>query len=510
MTDTTRFVGVDSTDPWLPDIVKVRADKAKIDDAAGNFTATDVEGALAELVDQLDTIVITGGAMPAASDAETIAGVINDKAVTPAGLKVQDEAYDVRISGAVLDNTTDDTTAIQAALTIVGTGVGAGSTGHRGVLKFPHKSQCKAVGLVVPDRVIVEANGSRIQANAAGTIMTLGLSSELRDATIVGMGAGTANDGVKADGYHAVIRDCLADNLSGRAFILSENGCYLIDSFAQNCLLGAATLVAPTGVVEIEDTDCWIRGGEYTASRTTLSASGFAYAIAVQSTGVNSIIEGAIAEVSDHGVYIAGSITRLIGVRADLNRGHGFVLASGSSQLVGCLAVSNGRQTTNTYDGFTITGGVHVFTGCMASSTGNTHRYGFNDASVSGSNWSSFDAANQALGNGTAAVKVDNFAGGHVTTSTGPFLGITAAATTWNVQSNRWPHSNWFFQNTGAVSFTDFTNEVSGMRLSVFGDGFTTLVHNTGTIRMLAAANLLLAANTVYEFVNRNGVWYQT
>jgi hypothetical protein len=173
----------------------------------------------------------------------------------------------------------------------------------------------------------------------------------------------------------------------------------------------------------------------------------------------------------------------------------------------------NGRAATNTYDGFNLSGNgtVGLFTGCMSSAiTGNTHRYGFNDAAnASGSNWSSFDASNQALGNGTAPVKVDNFAGGHVTASTGSFLSITAGATTWNVQSYRWPHSNWVLSSSSPVNFTDFTNEVSGMRITVFGDGFTTFVHNTSVIRMIAGANLLAAASVGYEFVSRNGVWYQ-
>lgn len=45
----TRLIGTDSDDPWLPEIVKSHAAQAKIEDTAGHFDATDVEGALAEL-----------------------------------------------------------------------------------------------------------------------------------------------------------------------------------------------------------------------------------------------------------------------------------------------------------------------------------------------------------------------------------------------------------------------------------------------------------------------------
>lgn len=51
--DTTRFISTDSDNPWLPGIVKVRSDKTIITDANGDFASTNVEGALAEIVDAL-------------------------------------------------------------------------------------------------------------------------------------------------------------------------------------------------------------------------------------------------------------------------------------------------------------------------------------------------------------------------------------------------------------------------------------------------------------------------
>jgi hypothetical protein len=112
----TRLIGTDSNDPWLPDVVRVRADKAAVADLAGNFTAVTVEGVLAELSDTVADIVVTGGAMPAASDAETVAGTITNKAVTPAGLAAATVEFDVRNYGALVDGVTDDTAAINAAV----------------------------------------------------------------------------------------------------------------------------------------------------------------------------------------------------------------------------------------------------------------------------------------------------------------------------------------------------------------------------------------------------------
>jgi hypothetical protein len=61
----TRLIGTDSTDPWLPTIVKVHAASTQVLDTAGHFTATDVEGALAELQDTVNALVVSGGALSA-------------------------------------------------------------------------------------------------------------------------------------------------------------------------------------------------------------------------------------------------------------------------------------------------------------------------------------------------------------------------------------------------------------------------------------------------------------
>jgi hypothetical protein len=153
----TRLIGTDSTDPWLPDIVKVKADKAKVVDAAGNFTATDVEAALAELAADIDTAVITGGGMPAANDAETIAGTITDKAVTPAGLKAARPYFDVRSYGAVGDGTTDDTTAIQAT-------IDACNTAGGGVVAFPKGTFVISAALDMLNKTGVRLEGASLLA----------------------------------------------------------------------------------------------------------------------------------------------------------------------------------------------------------------------------------------------------------------------------------------------------------------------------------------------------------
>lgn len=72
-----------------------------------------------------------------------------------------------------------------------------------------------------------------------------------------------------------------------------------------------------------------------------------------------------------------------------------------------------------------------------------------------------------------------------------------AGATTWNVSGT----SHVKTANTAATTVTAITGASFGDVLHVLGDGFTTIQHN-GTQRMAGGANLLLAADKAYSFVN--------
>ena len=106
--------------------------------------------------------VIGGGSF--ATDAETIAGTIDDKAVTPAGLNAAlddiDYPYiDVRAYGAKVDGATDDTAEIQAA---IDAGVADGS-----VVVFPPGGAIITAPLTITKRVTLRGSsqyGSRITA----------------------------------------------------------------------------------------------------------------------------------------------------------------------------------------------------------------------------------------------------------------------------------------------------------------------------------------------------------
>lgn len=63
--------------------------------------------------------------------------------------------------------------------------------------------------------------------------------------------------------------------------------------------------------------------------------------------------------------------------------------------------------------------------------------------------------------------------------------------------------------NTGATTITNFDDGVSGQTIVIlFTNANSTLQHNA-TIKMRSGGNLTPAANTVYRFTLRSGVWYE-
>lgn len=64
----------------------------------------------------------------------------------------------------------------------------------------------------------------------------------------------------------------------------------------------------------------------------------------------------------------------------------------------------------------------------------------------------------------------------------------------------------WDCVNTGAVTITNFLDGQPGQTLYLLGDGFTTIANNTKLAPNTGAAKLL-AANKLYVFQLRNGVW---
>lgn len=417
-------------------------------------------------------------------------------------------------------NGTDDTAALQKVLDRALTFSqhdGAFFPDREPVVYLPPDVFYNTTGITVPQGVILDMNGSEIRGIAGATkLITLGGDrAGVRNGFLQALVAPTGVTAVHipVGSFQCTVERMVFNSFGQSAILVEGNAAWINRCWAQNCVKDADTLSVETGAlhVAISGNDCWVRDCEFSASRTALSSSGKAYAVVL--LGKVGTYDGIIGEISDHGWFITGLGNRITGCRADLNRGHGFVFSGGSGALVNCLALDNGRETTNTYDGFNISGTTPVFqfAACVARiTTGNTHRFGFNDTASNFANRSMFDSTCKSVGHGTAAIQTVDLAGGAVKCADGPFLPVTAASTTWDVQTyNGWPTSNWELSSVAPVNFTDFTRHVSGMRLVVRGDGQTTFVHNAAVMAMKSGANTLAASGTYYQFINRQGVWIE-
>ena len=112
-----------------------------------------------------------GGNMAAATIPETIAGVATDKAVTPQGLAATLPYFNVRRYGAVGNGTTDDTAAIQAALTAAGA--------VKGVTLFPPGSYLTS-GALTTTASVEMLPGARITYTGTGVALTAQNNPDLR------------------------------------------------------------------------------------------------------------------------------------------------------------------------------------------------------------------------------------------------------------------------------------------------------------------------------------------
>lgn len=429
-------------------------------------------------------------------------------------VSVQDRKFNAQGNGA------NATSAIQAALDYAET-----LTQHDGAffpdreprVVFPPGEYYSTTGLSIPQGVILDLQGGELRALPGTTdLVTLaGDRAGICNGFLQALAAPTGVNAIKipVGTFQAYVQRCVFNSFGLSAIYVDGNAAWIDQCWAQNCLLDAATLSNPTGVLHttVNGNDLWLTNSEFSASRASLSASGKAYGVAL--LGKVGNIKGVIAEISDHGWYLSGLGNMLTTCRADLNRGHGFVFDGGSGNVTGCYSLNNGRETTNTYDGFNFSGTTPQYqvAQCIANITlGNTHRYGFFDGASAFATRNVFASTNKSSGHGTAAVNVVQLAGGAVDPVQGPFLPITAASTVWNVQTyNGWPCSNWTLSSVAPVNFTTFQQIPPGMKLHVVGDGQTTFVHNASVLVLKSGANTLAVNGTIYEFIHRNGITYQ-
>lgn len=364
----------------------------------------------------------------------------------------------------------------------------------------------RVTNLIIPTGIKLWCDGTIIgpTAGSTGYMLTFnGSYSGIEGAYIAGgslTGGDTSGITTTSTSFHTRIVNCRFDNWYGRAIYDAPSAIetHIIGNFAQNCLLGAESLTGYTGVVELAGTDCRFRDNELTASRySTRGMSGPKFACALAVIGANNVVSDSVAETSDHGVYVGSGATQLTmsGMRADLNYGHGYIFAGGGGVLSNLKAIRNSQAGNNLYSGFITTAATAYITSNLYSESGGAHpkhNYGVIDTYGQNSAWSRWDV--KSVG--------DNAARGTSNAGANSFVIPDNAPT--NMDANTaTPYGAWrniLANNTAPINVTAFSQTVNGQRISIRGDGFTTLVHGTN-IKTISATNMLLVSGTWYHFL---------
>lgn len=370
--------------------------------------------------------------------------------------------------------------------------------------------------LVMPQGVHLKGDGSRLEAAADGWVIDMpNVLSSVSDIYIHGQAATYESSGIRSSSSAAQLSRISIHSTQGPAYKFTSGSIIgrMTDCFNHSAWSYASGLAAPVGALEIEGTDHYITNSEVGTSRASLSTGGYVYGVVVK--GAAHWLTNVLSEVNDHGWYINGSILQLAKCRSDLNRGHGYVVDGGSGVMSGCIALSNGRETTNTYDGFIFQNQSRMMVdACIAQGTGNTHRYGFNDTQAEASSHNSFSSTCLSINHGTAPIARMVSAGGNaggaaIAATTGGWWNVSAGATTFDAQAPGWPHSNFSLNSASPVTMTNFTNGVVGQDLFIIGDGQTTFSHGGafGNIRTISGSNTLAASGKLHHFKRFNNTW---
>lgn len=340
---------------------------------------------------------------------------------------------DVRTYGAKGDSTTDDTTAIQAALDAVGSG---------GVVMIPTPAAAggyyKACGLQIPNYVTVSgeynAKAPTGSANRMTHIYCDQADNVFEQKSTPAYGITVKNFYLKgeptAHGRGVYFANCIscyiADNFMiqfGDQAILWSAG--FVGRVSGNVVGGgyiSSGRAGYLGVVQVAATDVEITGNEIagpfcvpfnTGNCYGPSAMVDGYITGLYLTNGKQMVSNNLFEFVEHGIVNAGSNSQFYANHSEYNLGHGWYITGGSNQIFGNSSYTNGQAADNTYDGFYVTGGHNQFSANAVESTPATGwpsmRYGFNDVSADNSvlNWANrYDASNQALNVATAKYNV--------------------------------------------------------------------------------------------------------
>jgi hypothetical protein len=317
--------------------------------------------------------------------------------VTP---RPPEPAVSVKDFGAMGNASADDTTAFETAL---GASLAVAVPPGRYLISrsLPLRNRQRLFGWRSEGtywRPSIEAksgyNGPLINATSALDYVTI------ENLTFRGRNASGSKGIYLADADRVQIRHCNFDGFGDQAIhVVAGVAFKAFNIFIDNALLITTGRTDYVGAIQVESQDFELTGIE---AGVPTSAIGSGFRAAIMVSGDNGSITNCIAQFSEAGMVIDGDLNKVVGNRADLNYGHGYVIRGGANSIVANHAYRNSRAADNSYDGFLITGDfarANIFSSnivdTLAADT-TRHRYGFNDASTTST---TSEEANQFIGN---------------------------------------------------------------------------------------------------------------
>jgi hypothetical protein len=442
--------------------------------------------------------------------------IIKPTAVTTGRWKRPDSgAINIRWFGATGDGVTDDTTAIQAA---IDHGVSVSKSLFVPSGDYLAESLVPKTGLTIKgewsgigtpgqstnSRFVALGNGDYIFNQSSGAIFNF----TIEGVTFEGAGLAIAGGAIHClNSGRSYFNNLAFNDFADEAIKLDAGTASVFKNiFAQNCLLDI-TRAAKSGVIDVNANDCVFDTMEITASLGAISDANL-YLCAFKIDGSNHFASELIGEISDIGFHLACDNSRFSICRADLNQGHGWELASATSnRFMGCSGTRNSQDTNNTYNQWEIdsSSGTNTFVGCNGDSLtadANKAQYGFNDAINSDTSKNIYEGCTAAL-NVTKQFNIVAGAGSAVSfPSGGPPKTFTAADATPSVEQYC------FFKTGAADTYTDFDDGAPGQQIQILAVHAATLTNGVN-IFTNTGANKVMVVNRIYTLRDTNGVWYE-
>lgn len=443
-----------------------------------------------------------------------------------------DDALNLKQAGAVGDDTTDDSSAIQAAINYMnakGGGVISVPVGDYACANLTPKANVTIdSGVRGLSRSNTSQTKPRFRLNASGAILDFSvaadnfacfgivfngakLSSGTARGVVLGRDISLFGDASDVIIYRANFGHCTFANFQQEGLLAKNTTALMMDNcFAETNLRDSSYYASVIrSSVAIYGNDSTVTNSEFTAlndgAASSVNLRRTAFGFYGDTSRAHSFISDCIGETSDIGFVFDQQQVRASNCRADTNYGHGFIISQNGGQYSNCTAFKNSQETGNTYNGFAIGGSSNTFTGCVAGSTvalAKKHRWGFNDYSTeTGQDKQNLYIGCRSFDHQTASFSI---ARGFYQTPTGIEIAFAENDATPSV--DQW--GSYVTANTSSTTITNFDTNINGQRIEVrVNDTNTTFDHGT-YIKTPTGAAVSASADRVYVFVLRDTVWY--